>query len=169
MLMEPAGGWVQRALEAGKSVVTANKKLIAYRGVELEQLAAAKGGHLKYGAAVAGGVPVIPAIEQGLAGDRIETIFGKAFRQTPLADIFPKSEFQGVFERAKRVVSEPAVCRGEGLVFKQLNKFGYGERIMLPLASDGVCADGILGCTEYQSIDGPYDGSLPQIDEWFPL
>jgi len=74
--LEPAGGWVQRALEAGKSVVTANKKLIAYRGVELEQLAAAKGGHLKYGAAVAGGVPVIPAIEQGLAGDRIESIEG---------------------------------------------------------------------------------------------
>ena len=64
------------ALEAGKSVVTANKKLIAYHGVELERLAAARGGHLKYGAAVAGGIPVIPAIEQGLAGDRIERIEG---------------------------------------------------------------------------------------------
>ncbi len=74
--LEPAGGWVQTALEAGKSVVTANKKLISYRGVELERLAALKGGHLKYGAAVAGGVPVIPAIEQGLAGDHIERIEG---------------------------------------------------------------------------------------------
>jgi homoserine dehydrogenase len=67
---------VGRALEAGKSVVTANKKLIAFRGVELERLAAAKGGHLKYGAAVAGGIPVIPGLEQGLAGDRIERIQG---------------------------------------------------------------------------------------------
>jgi len=74
--LEPAGGWVRRALDAGKSVVTANKKLIAYRGAELERLAAAKGGHLKYGAAVAGGVPVIPGLEQGLAGDRIERIEG---------------------------------------------------------------------------------------------
>jgi len=74
--LDPAGGWVRRALEAGKSVVTANKKLIAYHGVDLERLAAAKGGHLKYGAAVAGGIPVIPGLEQGLAGDRIERMEG---------------------------------------------------------------------------------------------
>ncbi len=74
--LEPAGGWVRRALDAGKCVVTANKKLIAYRGAELERLAAAKGGLLKYGAAVAGGIPVIPGLEQGLAGDRIERIEG---------------------------------------------------------------------------------------------
>ncbi len=74
--LDPAGAWVRRALEAGKSVVTANKKLIAFHGVELERLAAAHGGHLKYGAAVAGGIPVIPGLEQGLAGDRIERIEG---------------------------------------------------------------------------------------------
>lgn len=74
--LDPASGWVRRALEAGKSVVTANKKLIAFHGVELERLAVAKGGHLKYGAAVAGGIPVIPGLEQGLSGDRIERIEG---------------------------------------------------------------------------------------------
>ncbi len=74
--LDPAGEWVRRALEAGKSVVTANKKLIAFHGVDLERLAAAKGGHLKYGAAVAGGIPVIPGLEQGMAGDRIEGIEG---------------------------------------------------------------------------------------------
>ena len=74
--LDPAGAWVRKALEAGKSVVTANKKLIAFQGVELEKLAASKGGHLKYGAAVAGGIPVIPGIEQGLAGDHITRIEG---------------------------------------------------------------------------------------------
>jgi len=74
--LDPAGGWVRAALAAGKSVVTANKKLIAFQGVELERLAAAGGGHLKYGAAVAGGIPVIPGLEQGLAGDRIVRIEG---------------------------------------------------------------------------------------------
>ena len=74
--LDPAGTWVRRAIEAGKSVVTANKKLIAYHGVELERLAAEKGGHLKYGAAVAGGIPVIPGLEQGLAGDRITRMEG---------------------------------------------------------------------------------------------
>ncbi|MGB7983806.1 MAG: homoserine dehydrogenase, partial [Terracidiphilus sp.] len=74
--LDPAGSWVRAALTAGKSVVTANKKLIAFHGLELEQLAAAGGGHLKYGAAVAGGIPVIPGLEQGLAGDRIVRIEG---------------------------------------------------------------------------------------------
>lgn len=74
--LDPAGAWVRRALDAGKSVVTANKKLIAFQGVELERLATDRGGHLKYGAAVAGGIPVIPGLEQGLAGDRIERIEG---------------------------------------------------------------------------------------------
>jgi homoserine dehydrogenase len=74
--LDPAGGWVRTALDAGKSVVTANKKLIAFHGVELERLAASRGCHLKYGAAVAGGIPVIPGLEQGLAGDRIERVEG---------------------------------------------------------------------------------------------
>ena len=74
--LDPAGGWVRKALDLGKSVVTANKKLIAFHGVELEKLAALRGGHLKYGAAVAGGIPVIPGLEQGLAGDRLERIEG---------------------------------------------------------------------------------------------
>jgi homoserine dehydrogenase len=74
--LDPAGDWVRRALDAGKSVVTANKKLIAFHGIELERLAEARGGHLKYGAAVAGGIPVIPGLEQGLAADRIDRVEG---------------------------------------------------------------------------------------------
>src|ERR1700678_896278 len=57
--MEPAGSWMEAALHAGKSVVTANKQLIAYRGPELMKLAAEHGVQLLHGAAVAGGVPVI--------------------------------------------------------------------------------------------------------------
>ncbi len=74
--LEPTGEWVRRALEAGKSVVTANKKLIAEHGIALDKLARRKGVHLYYGAAVAGGVPVIPGIQQGLAGDSITRIEG---------------------------------------------------------------------------------------------
>jgi len=74
--LEPAGNWVRKALAAGISVVTANKKLIAFHGLELEALAAANGAHLLYGAAVAGGIPVIPGLEHGLAGDRVERVEG---------------------------------------------------------------------------------------------
>jgi homoserine dehydrogenase len=74
--LDPAGSWVRRALEAGKSAVTGNKKLIARHGIELDRLARSKGAHLLYGAAVAGGIPVIPGLQQGLAGDRITRIEG---------------------------------------------------------------------------------------------
>lgn len=74
--LEPAGEWIARALTAGKSVVTANKQLIAYRGAELGALAEKHGGQLLHGAAVAGGVPVIPGMQGGLAGDRITRISG---------------------------------------------------------------------------------------------
>jgi homoserine dehydrogenase len=74
--LEPAGTWVRKALNAGKSVVTANKQLIAHHGVEIEELARRRGVHLLYGAAVAGGIPVIPGLQQGLAGDRIHTVQG---------------------------------------------------------------------------------------------
>ena len=72
----PAGDWVRAALGAGKSVVTANKKLIAAHGVALHALARQNGVHLFYGAAVAGGIPVIPGLQQGLAGERIERLEG---------------------------------------------------------------------------------------------
>ena len=74
--MDPAGTWIEAALKAGKNVVTANKQLIAYRGVELQRLAAENGVQLLHGAAVAGGVPVIPGMLQGLAGDQITRISG---------------------------------------------------------------------------------------------
>ncbi len=74
--LDPACEWVRKVLEAGKSAVTANKKLIAFHGIELEKLARAKGGFLLYGAAVAGGIPVIPGLQQGLAGDQIVRIEG---------------------------------------------------------------------------------------------
>ena len=74
--LDPVYGWLRAALGAGKHVVTANKQLIAYRGEELFALAASKGVQLLYGAAVAGGVPVIPGVSQGLSGDQITRISG---------------------------------------------------------------------------------------------
>ncbi len=74
--LDPAAGWIERALTAGKSVVTANKQLIAYRGPALSALAARHNVQLLHNAAVAGGVPVIPGILQGLGGDHITRISG---------------------------------------------------------------------------------------------
>ena len=74
--LNPVEGWLRKALTAGKSVVTANKQLIAYRGANLAKLAASHNVHLVYGAAVAGGVPVIPGMLQGLGGDQVTRLSG---------------------------------------------------------------------------------------------
>jgi homoserine dehydrogenase len=74
--LTPAEGWLRKALTAGKSVVTANKQLIAYRGTSLAKLAAQHNVHLVHGAAVAGGVPVIPGVLQGLGGDQVTRLSG---------------------------------------------------------------------------------------------
>lgn len=74
--LNPAEGWLRRAITARKHVITANKQLIAYLGPELLQLAAQSGVQLLFGAAVAGGVPVIPGMVQGLGGDHIRRVSG---------------------------------------------------------------------------------------------
>ena len=74
--LDPAGRIVRNALEAGKSVVTANKQLIARHGSDLLQLARSKGCQIEFGASVAGGVPVLPALRTGLCGDRLHGIAG---------------------------------------------------------------------------------------------
>jgi homoserine dehydrogenase len=72
----PAEDWIRRALARGISVVTANKQVIAHDGASLLDAAAASDCHLRFEAAVAGGVPVIRAIESGLAGDRLTRVAG---------------------------------------------------------------------------------------------
>ena len=74
--LNPVEGWIRKALSTGKSVVTANKQLIAYRGAGLAKLAAKNNVHLLHGAAVAGGVPVIPGMLQGLCGDQVTRLSG---------------------------------------------------------------------------------------------
>lgn len=64
------------ALANGKHVVTANKAMLAYHGGELAELAEKNNVTLAYEAAVAGGIPVIKTLREGLAGNKIKTIIG---------------------------------------------------------------------------------------------
>jgi homoserine dehydrogenase len=66
----------EAALKSGKHLVTANKALIAAHGVALAKLAEAHKAQLSFEAAVAGGIPVIKAIREGLAGDNVQTVRG---------------------------------------------------------------------------------------------
>jgi homoserine dehydrogenase len=67
---------VETAIAGGKHVVTANKALLAHHGTALARAAEAAGVTLAYEAAVAGGIPIIKALREGLAGNRVERIYG---------------------------------------------------------------------------------------------
>ena len=67
---------LEHAIARGKHVVTANKALLAHRGTALARMAEAKGVQLGYEAAVAGGIPIIKTLREGLAGNRIDRVYG---------------------------------------------------------------------------------------------
>ncbi len=74
--VEPAAGWVSRALIQGTHVVTANKMMLAAKAPELLALAAKHGAQLRFEAAVGGGVPLIHGVREGLAGDNLLKVAG---------------------------------------------------------------------------------------------
>lgn len=99
--LSPALEWVRSALMAGKSVVTANKQLIARHGPELSGLARRRGCRLEFGASVAGGVPVLSGLQEGLAGDRLSKICG--ILNGTCNHILSRIEADGIsFEKALR-------------------------------------------------------------------
>jgi len=73
---DPAKAAVEAALVSGKSVVTANKALLAKHGVKLATLAEKHGGALNFEAAVAGAIPIVRTVREEFAGNAIERIYG---------------------------------------------------------------------------------------------
>ncbi len=82
IVVETIGGtgiartFVLAALNAGKAVVTANKKLLAEHGKEIFDAAAKNGVDIYFGASVGGGIPIIRSLREGLAGNDIQQIHG---------------------------------------------------------------------------------------------
>lgn len=101
---EPALSLILAAIANGKSVVTANKALIAERGNQIFSAAEKQGVEVAFEPAVAGGIPVIKAVREGLAANRIEWIAGIIngtgnFILTEMTD--KGSEFSAVLEQAQ--------------------------------------------------------------------
>lgn len=131
----PAGNWIRKALRAGKSVVTANKLLIAESGPELVALAREMGKYMEFGASVAGGIPAIIGIQEGLAGDRLHRVAGvlngtcnfiltkmeatgasfdsalKEAQNLGFAEANPRDDIEGFDARAKLVILAQAGLR----------------------------------------------------------
>ncbi len=74
--LSPAEEWIRRALSSGKSVVTANKQVISHYGRDLSELAVRHHQYLGFEASVAGGIPILRSLRDGLVGDRLVRILG---------------------------------------------------------------------------------------------
>ncbi len=72
----PARDATEAAIAAGKDVVSANKALLAHHGQALAEAAEPKGRVIRFEAAVAGGIPVVKALTEGLAGNQIRRVMG---------------------------------------------------------------------------------------------
>lgn len=72
----PAKDAVEAAIASGKHVITANKALLAHHGAALARAAEAKGVQLNFEAAVAGGIPVVKTLREGLVGNNVKKLFG---------------------------------------------------------------------------------------------
>ncbi len=153
---------VTAALEAGKPVVTANKNLIAEAGAELEALARARGVGLEFEAAVAGGIPVLAAVREGLAGERIEALYGilngtanfilTTMEKTgrDLADVLQEAQARGYAE-----ADPSADVEGHDARYKLaiLARMAFG----VPVEVAGIACRGI---TRISSLDFRYANRL---------
>lgn len=107
-----------------------------------------------------------------LAGDKICQIFGKNIRGLSLAEIFPADAVDWTHRLYHRVVREPALYRSRGAVFSHLQRWGIGERVILPLSSDGIAGDGILGATDYHYLHPSAAAKAraeEETEQWFCL
>jgi hypothetical protein len=104
-----------------------------------------------------------------ISGENIAHIFGRNLRGLPMRDVYPSKDYARLFARSRRVTCEPALFHGQGLVFHHLERYGQGERIMMPLGEDGETGDGILGATVYETRIGDPGSSESEIESWFTL
>ncbi len=105
-----------------------------------------------------------------LAGDRVGAVFGKNFRGLAMSDAYPQHDYSRLFDRCKTTLTEPALYHGIGINVRSSETSGTGERIMMPLSSDGQNGVGVFGATEFPPI---FSGTIPAIsferekESWF--
>ena len=136
------------ALDNGKHVITANKALIAQHGMEIFAAAEARGLMVAYEAAVAGGIPIIKALREGLSGNRINWLAGIINGTTnfilsemdskgrEFADVLTEAQEKGYAE-ADPTFDVEGIDAAHKLVIMSSLAFG------MPLSLEGIYTDGI--------------------------
>ena len=95
---EPAFSVIKKALEKGKHVITANKALIAEHGNELFATARANNVTLSFESAVAGGIPIIKALREGLAANKISSLAEMGAKKRQFDDVLAEAQALGYAE-----------------------------------------------------------------------
>ncbi len=181
--IEPARALVLDAIAHGKHVVTANKALLAHHGTEIFAAAHARGVMVAFEAAVAGGVPIIKALREGLSANRIEWIAGiingtsnfilseMRARGASFADVLAEAQARGYAE-ADPTFDVEGIDAAHKLTIMSAIAFG------IPMQFDKAYAEGIstlarediryaeelgyriklLGITRRVSVDGGSEG-----------
>ena len=159
---EPARDLVLRAIENGKHVVTANKALIAMHGNEIFAAAQAKGVTVAFEAAVAGGIPIIKILREGLSANHIQWIAGiiNGTGNYILTEMHNKGrDFDDVLKEAQALgyAEEDPTFDVEGIDAAHklciLSSLAFG----IPLQFDAVYTEGI---TRISTEDMAYAGEL---------
>lgn len=144
-----AGAFVRRAIDHGRSVVTANKALLAATGGDLFRAAAAAGVTIGFEASVCGGVPVITTLQRGLAGDSVESIRGIVNGTCNF--ILSRMEDGLSFEEALALAQERGFAEAEPSLDVDGEDAAQKLRILAAIAFDGPVIDetviGIRGVT----------------------
>jgi hypothetical protein len=104
-----------------------------------------------------------------LAGSKVAQIFGSNFRGIEMSAVNPTADFENLFSICKRVISEPAIYYGVGVLFKRADQLCLGERIILPLAHDGLVPDGIIGATDFKLVHGATKSFMSEAPTWYTL
>lgn len=102
-----------------------------------------------------------------LGGENVRAVLGKSMRGVDMRTLFPPGVYEEKVERLRRIVGEPCFMYERGPIFLYAGRWGPGERIALPLAEDGVHADGIIGMTVYELLARPGDKSA--LDKSLPV
>src|SRR6187455_355688 len=154
---EPAHTLIAAALSMGKSVVTANKHVIAHHGPELEAIARRTGATLRFEAAVGGGIPILAPLAGDLAANRISRVRGIVngttnFILTAMTDAAAPLDYAAALAEAQRLGYAEADPAGDVEGFDAVNKLVILARLAfdrwldpaaIPTRPDG--ADGPAG------------------------
>lgn len=150
--LEPAHTFVKTALECGKSVVTANKALLAKFGPELYECAQKNGVDLSFEASVAGAIPILRPLRESLVGYKITQIFGIVNGTTNY--ILDEMTVRGLdFDSALRAAQEKGYAEadptGDVEGFDAANKAAILATLafQMPISIDDVSVEGISAIT----------------------